>query len=35
MFSFRELVEGTDEAPYFFTKSDMVRCWMEAALIVD
>lgn len=28
MFSLNELVEGTNTAPYFFTKADMVRYWM-------
>ena len=30
MFSLAELVEGTETAPYFFTKSDMVEYWMAA-----
>ena len=29
MFSLEELVEGTDEAPYFFSQHDMVAHWME------
>ena len=29
MFSLAELVEGTEEAPYFFTKADMVHFWMD------
>jgi len=29
MFSLEELVEGTEEAPYFFSQHDMVAHWME------
>jgi len=28
MFSFHELVEGTETAPHFFTKADLVAYWM-------
>jgi len=30
MFSLSELVEGTEAAPYFFTKADAVQYWMAA-----